>query len=352
MTALPTYVVAGSFNPFHLGHKFLIDSALNLSHNKVVVLQACNPKKPKPKNTIGVLRDIYESQVEMAVLPSHTMLAEYVVGNYENPILVRGYRDPQDQAYETTLMEVNSSMGLPTTLLPSPAELRNCSSSFIRGITGPGNVGFHNHIRHLMPKEAYTAQLETWISEHLASVRLHVPNLQEVFCLYRESHRYYHTLCHLAHAYQELARLRSTGMTISNEIDLALLFHDAVYNPLKTDNEDRSALLMRKHIGANGWESLILATAGHVPVGRKEEIMVACDLAILGRPAEEYRRYARGIRKEYSFVPDKLYRTERAKILQNLATYRFPDYWPDPAYNARLQSNIVHEILGFHDDPA
>jgi predicted metal-dependent HD superfamily phosphohydrolase len=91
---------------------------------------------------------------------------------------------------------------------------------------------------------------------------------------------------------------------------------------------------------------LIMATTSHTPKDYTEEIMVACDLAILGRPLEEYKRYARGIRKEYSFVPGMVYRTERIKILLQLRNYSFPSYWPDPAYTRRLVENIEYEIDG------
>lgn len=349
---LPTYVVAGSFNPFHLGHQHLIDKALQLHHSKVVVIQAANPDKKAPCDVTRIIRSIYGHSVEVLRLPPGTLLGDYVVGNYKYPILVRGHRSQQDFEYEDALAKVSEAQGLSTTLFESPAELKSCSSSLVRAITGPGNVGFHNMIRPHLPEPAYMAYLESWILEQMSgwTERVGRDKLETTLLKYQEPHRSYHNLEHLAHTVQEMKRLKMSRNVEFTPLQFsilakALFFHDAVYDPLSSDNEAQSAKLMGQVEFDALSTSLILATASHQSKNILEEAMIACDLAILGRPEAEYKRYAQGIRQEYSSIPLNVYCRERVRILNKLVTYRFPKYWPDPCYTRRLVENVGAEIL-------
>jgi predicted metal-dependent HD superfamily phosphohydrolase/phosphopantetheine adenylyltransferase len=339
---MTTFIVAGSFNPFHNGHAYLIDQCLLRDDIPTVVIQASNSDKKKSQEVEAVIRSVYQDRVGFLQLPANTLLADFVAGNFDHPILCRGYRNDTDLAYEESLEQFNLAQGVGTFLMKSPQELRNCSSSTIRALTGPGNVGFHNLIRPLMPEKAYLKYLEDWIGSFFPEF-----SLREIFDRYREGSRHYHNLEHIAHTLQELNRISfCTGLTVSglHKVAVALLFHDAVYDPTRSDNESWSATLMKSH-AAHSDPSLVMATAGHEPSSRLTEItVVACDLAILGRSPIEYQRYAEQIRKEYSFVPEKIYRQERTKVLTKLLEYRFPQWWPDRGYNKRLVTNINAEI--------
>ena len=61
-----------------------------------------------------------------------------------------------------------------------------------------------------------------------------------VLARYAEPQRWYHTLRHLDECFDRLERVRST-VERPGELDLALWYHDAVYDPLANDNEARSA---------------------------------------------------------------------------------------------------------------
>src|SRR5688500_2160356 len=70
-----------------------------------------------------------------------------------------------------------------------------------------------------------------------------LPNLApELAARYAAPHRAYHGIDHIA----ALARLfteveRGPGWRAPLEVQLAMLFHDAIYEPGRPDNEDRSA---------------------------------------------------------------------------------------------------------------
>ena len=54
---MTTFVVAGSFNPFHNGHLYLIQEALRMLQGtgQVVVIQAQNPDKSSPQDAEKVV---------------------------------------------------------------------------------------------------------------------------------------------------------------------------------------------------------------------------------------------------------------------------------------------------------
>ena len=63
---------------------------------------------------------------------------------------------------------------------------------------------------------------------------------QKLVAAYEAAGRHYHTLAHIEHL---LRRLEALPLHDAPVVELAVWFHDAVYNPLKSDNEAHSAAL-------------------------------------------------------------------------------------------------------------
>jgi predicted metal-dependent HD superfamily phosphohydrolase len=112
------------------------------------------------------------------------------------------------------------------------------------------------------------------------------------------------------------------------EVELALWFHDAIYDTTKKDNEQRSATWVRESAllagltleQANRLHALVMATAHNaVPAGRDAEVLVDIDLGILSAEAARFDEYELQVREEYSWVPGSLYRASRRKVLQQFA---------------------------------
>jgi predicted metal-dependent HD superfamily phosphohydrolase len=105
---------------------------------------------------------------------------------------------------------------------------------------------------------------------------LGIPEDEETFdalvAAYAEKHRHYHTGKHIEHCLQELDSVAGLA-TEQAEVELALWFHDAVYNPYSSGNEERSADWACSFLGrhaVNGdcigrIRELILATRHAVP---------------------------------------------------------------------------------------
>ena len=106
----------------------------------------------------------------------------------------------------------------------------------------------------------------------------------------------------------------------ADAVRLAALFHDAVYDPMRSDNEARSADLAVQVATELGWPTercdtvhrLVMATARHSPTRDDEAVLVDADLAILGSSPAEYAAYVHGVRHEYAHVDDDSWRTGRA----------------------------------------
>jgi predicted metal-dependent HD superfamily phosphohydrolase len=115
-------------------------------------------------------------------------------------------------------------------------------------------------------------------------------------------------------------------------VALALLFHDAVYEAGRTDNEALSAALaeqlIREYLPLLAprlprVKELVLLTAQHGQHARAALDLDAahfldCDMAILGAAAPRYDAYERAIAEEYQAIPAELYRAGRARFLAGL----------------------------------
>lgn len=142
---------------------------------------------------------------------------------------------------------------------------------------------------------------------------------------YREPQRHYHTLQHLEECFAMLDAARP-DMDDAAAVELALWFHDAVYDAHRHDNEERSAALATARLTQAGMPparvagvaDLILATRHHAPAaGTDAAILVDVDLAILGAAPARFDAYERQIRAEYAHVPDDVFVPARRRILEH-----------------------------------
>lgn len=146
---------------------------------------------------------------------------------------------------------------------------------------------------------------------------------EELIARYSEPHRKYHTVRHLDECFGKLAEIRSKAAH-PTEVEVALWFHDAIYEKRSTQNEAKSAELASSKVRAAGGSpecaerisALIMATRhAAVPQGDDAKVLIDVDLAILGASPERFDEYERQVREEYSWVPGFLFKKERKRIL-------------------------------------
>jgi predicted metal-dependent HD superfamily phosphohydrolase len=150
------------------------------------------------------------------------------------------------------------------------------------------------------------------------------PIFDRLMAAYSESHRHYHNLEHISEMLRVVSRLAdlTTGVGV---VQLAVWFHDVVYNSRAKDNEERSAARavaelnflpsdMLEHIRA-----MILATrhTTEAPIDADTAVLLDADLAMLGAEERRYDRYASAIRQEYAWVEEAPYREGRSKVLDS-----------------------------------
>jgi predicted metal-dependent HD superfamily phosphohydrolase/dephospho-CoA kinase len=166
-------------------------------------------------------------------------------------------------------------------------------------------------------QERVAAAIET-----AEQVALRKPLYDDLCRRYAEPHRSYHTLEHVRACLRDLDRAGSPDAAI---VEMALWYHDAIYDPRTHDNEERSAIFAEESMRANRLADelirrvtrLIRATKTHnASVDRLAPLFVDIDLAILGAPPAQFAAYERGIRAEYHWVPEFIYRRERARVLR------------------------------------
>jgi predicted metal-dependent HD superfamily phosphohydrolase len=145
---------------------------------------------------------------------------------------------------------------------------------------------------------------------------------------YGEAHRAYHTLDHIAQVLDTVDTLAAAGEPVQDlaAIRLAAWFHDAVYDPRRSDNEFASADLAGEVL--EDWpldaarrrrvRRLILATADHIARTADERVLVDADLAILASDPQDYQAYIRAIRYEYAWLPEETFRAGRAAFLEGM----------------------------------
>ena len=171
---------------------------------------------------------------------------------------------------------------------------------------------------------------------------------------YREPHRHYHTHAHIADCLAQLDAMRDTCAQ-PDAIELALWFHDAIYDPYRSDNEQASAGWAVRFLRDNGAiatlqqrvQALILATR-HDAVASDPDmaILIDIDLSILGAAAETYERYRHAIRREYRWVPGPLFRRNRRAVLDSFRQREriFLSDRLHASHEANARANIAAEL--------
>ncbi|WP_200258457.1 hypothetical protein [Streptomyces sp. HSG2] len=153
------------------------------------------------------------------------------------------------------------------------------------------------------------------------------PYAEDLMARWREPQRRYHTLDHLTAVLDRIDLLREHAAD-PDVVRLAAWFHDAVYRPDRSENEERSARLAERALREAGVPEdktagvarLVRLTATHDPEPDDRDGQVLCDadLAVLAGSPPEYAAYAAAVRAEYAFVPDDVFRAGRAELLRRL----------------------------------
>jgi predicted metal-dependent HD superfamily phosphohydrolase len=182
---------------------------------------------------------------------------------------------------------------------------------------------------------------------------------RELLTRYAEPHRRYHSTVHLL-VVLDMVDWLAGHAAAADVVRLAAWFHDAVHDPHRGDNEQRSAELAEQRLGGLGIAPhiveevarLVLLTASHTPGSEDRNGAVLCDadLAVLGSPPDQYAVYAAAVRAEYADLPEAVFRAGRVAVLQRLLA--LPVLFHTPPARQRLErqarQNLAAELVRLH----
>ncbi|MFF4243749.1 hypothetical protein ACFYY2_04670 [Streptomyces sp. NPDC001822] len=182
-----------------------------------------------------------------------------------------------------------------------------------------------------------------------------LPYADNLLGRWAEPQRRYHTTAHLTQVLDRVDALAGHAAD-PDLVRLAVWFHDAVYRPDRSENEERSAALAERALAEAGLPDaataevarLVRLTVTHDPApdDTNGEALCDADLAILAAAPKEYAAYAAQVREEYGFVPDEAFREGRAAVLRQLLG--LPRLFRTPLGSAewepRARQNLTTEL--------
>jgi len=193
--------------------------------------------------------------------------------------------------------------------------------------------------------------------------------MQALEAAYATPPRAYHDFRHVGEVLRHYdAVAAGPGWVQPGEVRLAILYHDAIYEPGRKDNEARSAAFALDEIArwlpdagveAARVAELIELTARHgqfdpaefgkTAVADDTRHFLDCDMAILGAEPPVFDAYDRAIAAEYrGHVPDWLFRINRRRFLKSLLArprIYLSDFFHE-RLDARARSNLRRAVTG------
>lgn len=129
-------VFAGSFDPFTIGHKDIVDRALPLFDHIVIGIGVNGEKQPlfSLEERLQAVRSAFAHEKKITVDHFDGLTIDFA-RKHEARYLIRGVRSTSDFEYERAMAEANKQIGnIETILLCSKPEYAHISSSLVRDL--------------------------------------------------------------------------------------------------------------------------------------------------------------------------------------------------------------------------
>ena len=180
------------------------------------------------------------------------------------------------------------------------------------------------------------------------------PMYEEIVRRYGEPQRHYHVLTHVDDCLRRFD-LASGLMANADEVELALWFHDIVYEPGSRDNERCSAALyLHRAYGAPRLfaarvASLILISR-HIKAARvgDRRYLVDIDLGGFGLPWEEFMAQSNLVRAEFADIPEEQFCAGQGRFMEGLLAR--PRFFVTDFFHDRLELQARRNVNRMLDD--
>ena len=318
----------GSFDPFTLGHLYVVRKALQHYDELIVCIGKNNEKTAlfSVNQRAELIKQVLKNQqiINVEVVSDDGMTVD-VAQKYGADTLVRGVR-PADWEKEQALAVINAKLAkvrgfeLKTKLILQNDELLSAVSS--------------TAVKELCKLEEYVALLDMvpaevhqmLVKNSLCQMFDVISECEDIVAQYDklvESYysRGYHNFSHLAYMFNMLnIFIKLSGIWVNAGVYcLAIFAHDYIHKG-KIDDEEKSAEAAKEWCPVPYWKKvkkLVLATKhDQDELDGDEALMADLDLSILGTSSQNvWDWYCAGIRTEYLEIDDANYKARRRQFL-------------------------------------
>lgn len=366
-------IYPGTFDPITLGHMGVIKESSRL-FDKVIVGLLVNPAK-KPRFTEDKRKTMIEESVADAGLDRVEVktfkgLAVQLARQEKAIVMIRGLRMTTEYEAELNLALNNQVVGpdITTIFVPPRQEHLHITSTVVRELLSLGYTDLDNYVPQAVlehtgiMEKRYEARILKVCRDFTMNDMLAGLFRQTLVRCYQESHRAYHALKHINDSLDEFEKIKYI-LQDPCAVEMAILFHDAIYKAGAKDNEEKSAELAKDLIRKvpvldssfiKRVAELIIATKHDIaPTDFDVQVIVDIDLASLGYSEREFDKNAAKIRKEFSWVPEEQFRAGRIAFLKSLLppnrdTIYLTQFFRDK-YEAQAQKNITRAIANLSE---
>ena len=132
---MKTAVFPGSFDPFTIGHKNIVERALKLFDKVIIAIGVNSNKKPlfPVDERINAIKKCFSAEKNVEVESYEGLTVDFCKKKNAN-FIVRGIRNGSDFLFEQEIAQVNADLapGIETVFLATAPELSYISSSVVR----------------------------------------------------------------------------------------------------------------------------------------------------------------------------------------------------------------------------
>jgi len=150
-------------------------------------------------------------------------------------------------------------------------------------------------------------------------------DINTILSMWNESHRSYHNLNHLNDLISQINENKSKFSEKEYEkLMLSAIFHDIVYDPSSSTNEEDSANFLMECVVDKSSEDIlevrqmILDTKTHNSTTNLSESFNNYDMNIVERDFDQLLDWEKGISEEFSVYPKEQYKEGRLNFLESL----------------------------------